>query len=335
MSNQKEQRKVILSGIQPTGGIHLGNLFGAVRNWVNFQDEYDCFFTVVDLHAITIKQVPAELRKSTLDMAAILLACGLDPEKCTLFVQSHVKEHPMLAWVLNCYTPVSRLSLMTQFKDKSEKHSDNINTGLFAYPVLQVADILLYQADMVPVGEDQKQHLELTRDVAGRFNHQYSDTFKIPEPFIPKHGARVMSLQEPEKKMSKSDPNTNATIFITDEDSVIKKKIMRAVTDSEALVKFSENKPGVSNLMTLYSLTSGKSFDEIETEFEGKGYGDFKKCVADSVAVYIAPIREQYKEIRNDKKYLQSVLTEGAERAGRAAYKTLRKVYKKVGFVQF
>ncbi len=333
--SEAEQKKVILSGIQPTGGVHLGNLFGAIRNWVQFQDEYECYFMLADLHAITVKQVPAELRKSTLDMAATLIACGLDPEKCTLFVQSMVKEHSMLSWVLNCYTPMSRLSLMTQFKDKSAKHADNINTGLFAYPVLQVADILLYQPDRVPVGEDQKQHLELTRDVAGRFNHQYSETFKIPEPFIPKAGARVMSLQEPEKKMSKSDENQNACIFITDEDSVIKKKIMRAVTDSEALVKFDEKKPGVSNLMSLYHIVTEKTYDEIEKEFEGKGYGDFKKAVADEVAAYIAPIREKYNEVRKDKKYLENVLKNGAEKAGRTAFKTLRKVYKKVGFVQF
>ncbi len=332
---EAEKKKVILSGIQPTGGVHLGNLFGAIRNWVKMQEEYECYFMVVDLHAITTKQVPADLRKATLDMAAMLIACGIDAEKCTLFVQSMVKEHSMLSWVLNCYTPMSRLSLMTQFKDKSAKHADNVNVGLFAYPVLQVADILLYQADMVPVGEDQKQHLELTRDVAGRFNHQYSETFKIPEPFIPKAGARVMSLQEPEKKMSKSDENQNACIFLTDEDSVIKKKIMRAVTDSEAVVKYSKDKPGVANLMSLYHIVTEKSFDEIEKEFEGKGYGDFKKAVADAVAGYIAPIRERYNEVRNDKKFLESVLTNGAQNAGRTAFKTLRKVYKKVGFVQF
>jgi tryptophanyl-tRNA synthetase len=330
-----EQKKVILSGIQPTGGVHLGNLFGAIRNWVKLQDEYECYFMLADLHAITVKQVPADLRKSTLDMAATLIACGIDPERCTLFVQSMVKEHSMLSWVLNCYTPMSRLSLMTQFKDKSAKNADNVNVGLFSYPVLQVADILLYQADMVPVGEDQKQHLELTRDVAGRFNHQYSETFKIPEPFIPKAGARVMSLQEPEKKMSKSDENQNSCIFITDEDNVIKKKIMRAVTDSEALVKFDEKKPGVSNLMSLYHIVTEKTYDEIEKEFEGKGYGDFKKAVADAVAGYIAPIREKYNEVRNDKKFLEGVLTNGAQNAGRTAFKTLRKVYKKVGFVQF
>lgn len=333
--NNSTKQKSLLSGIQPTGGLHLGNLFGAIRNWVKLQEEYNCFFTVVDLHAITIKQVPADLRKSTLDMAAMLIACGIDPEKSTLFIQSQVKEHSLLAWVLNCYTPMSRLSLMTQFKDKSAKHADNVNTGLFTYPVLQVADILLYQADIVPVGEDQKQHLELTRDVAGRFNHQYSDTFVVPDPYIPKAGARIMSLQEPEKKMSKSDENHNATIFITDEDNVIKKKIMRAVTDSEALVKFSDKKAGVSNLMTLYHITNGKSFDEIEKEFEGKGYGDFKKAVAEAVVAHIAPIRDKYNEIRGDKKYLEEVLKGGAEKASRTASKTLRKVYKKVGFVQF
>ncbi|MEI6089763.1 MAG: tryptophan--tRNA ligase [bacterium] len=331
----EEQKKVILSGIQPTGGLHLGNLFGAIRNWVTLQEEYDCYFTVVDLHAITTKQIPGDLRKATLDMAAILIACGIDPEKSALFIQSHVPEHSQLAWVLNCYTPLSRLSLMTQFKDKSQKHSENINTGLFTYPVLQAADILVYQADMVPVGEDQKQHLELTRDIAARFNNQYSPTFVLPEPFIPKAGARVMSLQDPEKKMSKSDENTNSTIFITDEDNVIINKIKRAVTDSDNEIKKSDAKPGVSNLMSLYHITTGKSFEEIEAEFKGKGYGDFKMAVANAVADYIRPIREKYNAIRADKKYLEKVLNEGAEKARHRARKTLSKVYKKIGFVQF
>lgn len=332
---ETEAKKIILSGIQPTGGLHLGNLFGAIKNWVALQEEYECYFTIVDLHAITIKQNPADLRKATLDMAAILIACGIDPEKSALFIQSHVKEHSQLAWVLNCYTPLSRLSLMTQFKDKAQKHSENINTGLLTYPVLQAADILIYQADMVPVGEDQKQHLELTRDIAARFNHQYSPTFKLPEPYIPKSGARVMSLQEPEKKMSKSDENQNATIFITDEDSVIINKIKRAVTDSDNEIRKSDSKPGVSNLMTLYHITSNKSFEEIENEFKGKGYGDFKLAVAQSVADYIRPIREKYNKIRNDKEYLQKVLIEGADKASFRTKRTLSKVYKKIGFVQF
>ena len=328
-------KKTILSGIQPTGSIHLGNLFGAIQNWVLMQDEYECFYTIVDLHAITISKEPAELRKSTLDMAAMLLACGIDPEKATLFIQSHVDDHAKLAWVLNCYAPMSRLELMTQFKDKSKKNIENINVGLFTYPVLQAADILLYQADKVPVGEDQKQHIELTRDIASRFNHRYSDTFTLPEPFIPKAGARIMSLQDPTKKMSKSDDNQNSVIYITDEDNVIKKKINRAVTDSDALVKFDDKKVGVSNLMTIYSVTSNKTIKEIEMEFEGKGYGDFKKAVGESLADYIRPMRERYIEIRKDKKKLEEILKIGAESARRKAFKTVRKVYKKVGFVQF
>jgi len=331
----EEAKKIILSGIQPTGGIHIGNLFGAVRNWVEMQEIYNCYFMVVDLHSITIYREPAELRKSTLDMAAVLLACGISPEKSSLFIQSHVTEHSQLSWILNCYTPLSRLELMTQFKDKSSKHEDNINAGLLNYPVLQAADILLYQADLVPVGEDQKQHVELTRDIAQRFNFRYSETFKIPQPFIPKAGAKIMSLQEPLKKMSKSDENQNATIFVTDDDQTVRNKIKRAVTDSDALVKYDSNKPGVSNLMTLLHITSGKSYSEIELDFEGKGYGDFKPIVAESVANFLKPIRERYVEIRKDKSYLETVLKQGAEQAHFAARKTLQKVYKKIGFVQF
>lgn len=331
---ENEQKKVILSGIQPTGKIHLGNIIGAIQNWVKLQDSYDCFFTIVDLHAITVRQVPADLRKNTLDMAATVLACGVDPEKATLFVQSHVTEHAQLAWVLNCNTQFGELSKMTQFKDKSAKHTDNINAGLFTYPALQAADILLYQADLVPVGEDQKQHLELTRNIAQRFNHYYSPTFVVPEPYIPKVGAKIMSLQEPTKKMSKSDENEKATIFLTDSDDEIRNKIKRAVTDSDALVKFDEKKEGIANLMTLYNVATGRSFDAIEKEFEGIGYGEFKAAVGDAVAAYIHPIRRRYEEIRNDKDRLNEILIAGAENARRRAFKTLRKVYKKVGFVQ-
>lgn len=331
---ENEKKPVILSGIQPTGRLHLGNLIGAIKNWVALQDEYFCYFTIVDLHSITIRQVPAELRKNSLDLAALLLACGIDQSKCCLFIQSHVPEHSQLAWVLNCFTPMGELSRMTQFKDKSAKNPDNINAGLFTYPILQAADILLYQADLVPVGEDQKQHLELTRNIAERFNYHYSETFKVPEPYIPKLGARIMSLQEPTRKMSKSDENHNSTIFIEDDDKQIINKIKRAVTDSGSEVKMSDDKPGVSNLITLYSVATGKSTSEIEKEFEGKGYGDFKPAVGEAVADYIRPIREKYNELRNDKNLLKEVLKAGAEQARGTAFKTLRKVYKKVGFPQ-
>ncbi len=332
----QEKKKTILSGIQPTGKLHIGNYIGAIKNWVAMQDEYQCYYTIVDLHSITIRQVPAELRKNTLDLAALLLASGIVPEKSVLFVQSHVPEHGQLAWVLNCFTQMGELNRMTQFKDKSAKHSDNINAGLFSYPVLQAADILLYQADKVPVGQDQKQHLELTRDIANRFNNAYSPTFTVPDPFIPKFGAKVMSLQEPDKKMSKSDENENASIFITDPDNLIRKKLMRAVTDSGNEIKYDEeNKAGVSNLMSLYHIATGKSFEKIEKEFEGAGYGDFKKAVGDAMVDYIRPVRDKFEEVRSDKKLLQEVLADGAQKASRTAFKTLRKVYKKVGFVQF
>ena len=336
MENQvHEQKKIILSGIQPSGKLHIGNLVGAIRNWVNLQYEYECYFTVVDLHSITVKQVPAELRKNTMDLTALLLACGLDPEICTLFIQSHITEHSQLAWVLNCFTGMGECSRMTQFKDKSAKHSDNINVGLFSYPILQAADILLYQADLVPVGEDQKQHLELTRNLAERFNYYYSDTFKVPEPYIPKIGAKIMSLQDPTKKMSKSDENQTGTIYITDSDNEIKNKIKRAVTDSGQGIKFDESKPGIMNLITLYNIATGADVKEIENKFEGLGYGDFKIEVGEAVASYIAPLRAKYLDLSNNKKYLQEVLTAGADRARNKAFKTLRKVYKKIGFVSF
>jgi len=336
MDNQQtDRKKVILSGIQPSGKLHIGNLAGAIRNWVALQDEYECFFTIVDLHAITVRQEPAELRKATYELAAMLIASGLNPEKCTIFIQSHVPEHSQLAWVLNCYTPIGELGRMTQFKDKSQSHADNINAGLFTYPVLQAADILLYQADMVPVGNDQKQHLELSRNIAERFNNAYSPTFIVPEPYIPPVGARIMNLQEPTKKMSKSDDNDKATIYITDSDEQIRNKIKRSVTDSGTDIIYNEEKPGVANLMQLYSLATGKSFKEIEIEFDGKGYGDFKSAVGDAVAEYINPIRTRYEQLIKNKTYLEKVLTEGAERAHRVAFKTMRKVYKKVGFIQF
>ncbi len=334
--DETTKQKVILSGIQPSGVLTIGHLAGALKNWVDLQNDFRCYYMIADLHSITLRQVPAELRQRTIETAALFIAAGINPETSTLFVQSQVPEHAELAWVLSTYTGFGELSRMTQFKDKSEKHPENINAGLFTYPVLMAADILLYQADLVPVGDDQKQHLELTRNLAQRFNHYYSETFKVPEPYISKIGSRIMSLQEPTTKMSKSDPNMNASIFLSDSNEVIVNKIKRAVTDSDALIKYDEaNKPGVSNLMTLYHLATGRSFAEIENEFEGKGYGDFKLAVGISVANWIAPLRDNYFEILKDKKRLQDILTQGAEQARRVARKTLDKVYKKVGFVRF
>jgi tryptophanyl-tRNA synthetase len=327
------QKPVILSGMQSTGNLTIGHLTGALSNWVKMQEEFECYYMIADLHALTVRNEPKKLRESILNAAAMYIAAGIDPDKSALFIQSHVPAHSQLTWVLNCYTGMGECSRMTQFKDKSEKNPENINVGLFSYPVLMASDILLYQADRVPVGDDQKQHLELTRNLAQRFNHYYSDTFKIPEPYIPKVGARIMSLQEPTKKMSKSDENHKSTIFLTDDDNEIKNKIKRAVTDSDNSVKFSDKKPGVSNLITLYHIATGKSISDIEQEFDGKGYGDFKMTVADAVADYIKPIREKYLQIRSDKKYLAEVLTKGAEKANQKAFKTLRKVYKKIGLI--
>lgn len=336
MENQQEtQRKIILSGIQPSGILTIGHFTGALRNWAELQKDYDCYFMVADLHAITVRQVAADLRKRTLDTAAMFIAAGIDVEKSILFIQSQVPEHAQLAWVLNTFTGMGECSRMTQFKDKSSQHSENINVGLFTYPVLQAADILLYQANLVPVGEDQKQHLELSRNIAQRFNHNYSDTFIVPEPFISKLGARVMSLQDPTKKMSKSDPNEKSIIFLNDKDDVIKSKIRRAVTDSGTEIKYDETKPGITNLISLYSIATSKTFAEIEQEFVGVGYGDFKAAVADAMALYLAPIREKYEETRRNEKLLKEILTIGAEKASAQARKTLRKVYKKVGFVSF
>ena len=335
MTEQKQEKKpIILSGIQTSGKLTIGNLIGAMKNWVKLQETHDCYYMLADLHSITVKQVPAELRKQTLDVIAMLLACGIDPERSVLFAQSHVPEHSQLEWVLTCSTGMGELSRMTQFKDKSKQHSENINVGLFSYPVLMAADILLYQADLVPVGADQKQHLELTRDIAHRFNSTYSPTFVVPEPYIAPVGAKIMSLQEPTKKMSKSDVNEKATLFLRDSDAEIRNKIKRAVTDSGSEVKISDDKPGVSNLMTLYHVATGKSYAEIEAEFEGKGYGEFKPAVADAVAEYLKPLREKYTLLRKDEKMLKAVLADGADRARRQAFKTVRKVYKKVGFIQ-
>ena len=328
------QKKTIFSGVQPSGKLTLGNYLGAIRNFPILQEQYNCIYCVVDQHAITVRQEPAALRRATLELIAQYIACGLDPQKNTLFIQSHVHQHAELGWVLQCYTMFGELSRMTQFKDKSAKNAENINGGLFAYPSLMAADILLYQPDYVPVGEDQKQHVELTRDIANRFNGLYGETFKIPEPYIPKVGARVMSLQSPTSKMSKSDKDPNGCVYLKDDNDTIMRKFKRAVTDSDTCVRFDrENKPGISNLMEIYSACTGKSYAEIEQEFDGKGYGEFKPAVGEAVLSVTAPIRDEAKRLLADKAYLESVYRAGAEKAGYIASKTLRKVYKKVGFV--
>ena len=335
MEEKTVQKKVMLSGIQPSGDLHIGNYLGAIKNWAERAEQYDCYYFMADMHTITVRQNPADLRRRTLEQLAQYIACGLDPQKNTLFIQSQVPEHAQLGWVLNCYTMFGELSRMTQFKDKSKKNEDNINGGLFTYPALMAADILLYQPDYVPVGEDQKQHVELTRNIAVRFNNLYGETFKVPEPFIPKVGARVMMLNDPEKKMSKSDPN--GCVFLMEKPEDILRKFKRAVTDCDTTrcVRYdAKEKPGVSNLMDIYSAVTGKTYAEIEREFDGQGYGVFKPAVGEAVADYLRPIREEAARILADKAYLQSVYKEGAERAGYIARKTLRKVYKKVGFVE-
>ncbi len=328
-------RKRAFSGIQPSGAFTLGNYSGAIRNWKTMQQEYECIFCVVDMHAITVRQQPAALRRQTYEAAAMLLAAGINPKESTVFVQSHVPQHAELSWVLACNTMFGELSRMTQFKDKSAKHADNVNAGLFTYPVLMAADILLYNADAVPVGEDQKQHLELSRNIAQRFNNAYSPTFTVPEPVIHKLGGRVMSLQDPTVKMSKSDENANAFILMADDKDTIIRKFKRAVTDSEARVYRSEDKPGVSNLMSIYNVMTGKSDQEIEKEFEGRGYGDFKEAVALSVVEKFEPMQQEYTRILADKAQLEAILKDGAEKAQYLARKTLSKVYKKVGYLQF
>jgi tryptophanyl-tRNA synthetase len=330
-----DDKKVIFSGIQPSGELTLGSYLGAIKNWVSLAEDFNCYYCIVDMHAITVRQNPAELRRRALEQLAQYIACGLDPQKNTIFIQSHVSAHAELAWVLNCYTMYGELSRMTQFKDKSAKNADNINAGLFTYPALMAADILLYQTDLVPIGEDQKQHVELTRDVAQRFNGIYGDVFKMPEPFIPKVGARIMSLATPENKMSKSDKDPGGCIYLMQKPEEIMRSFKRAVTDSEMCVKYDpSNKPGVSNLMTIYSVATGKSFAEIEAKFEGKGYGDFKPEVGEAVVEMLRPIREEAERLIKDKAYLETICREGADRAARAASRTLRKVYKKIGFVE-
>ncbi len=333
MEQKIGRRKIILSGIQPSGKLHLGNLIGAIRNWVRLQDEYQCYFAIVDMHAITVPTEPSKLKVQTLDLAAMLIACGIDPNKSVLFIQSHVPEHAQLAWVLNCYTSMGELNRMTQFKDKSAKQKDFINVGLFTYPVLQAADILLYQADLVPVGEDQKQHLELSRNIAERFNYYFPDTFNLPEPMIPEVGARIMSLQDPTKKMSKSDENEKSIIYISDSENEIKNKIKRAVTDSGANVKYTDKKPGIKNLIAIYHIATGLSIPEIEQKFANKGYGEFKVAVAEALVEYLTPIRNKYLELKSNQKELKSILASGADAARKVANKTLRKVYKKIGFI--
>ncbi|MCM1132227.1 MAG: tryptophan--tRNA ligase [Ruminococcus flavefaciens] len=328
-----EEKKLIFSGIQPTGTFTLGNYLGAVRNWGPLQDEYNCIYCVVDMHAITVRQEPAKLRQNTLNSYALLMACGIDVEKSILFIQSHVKTHAELNWILCCNTQFGELSRMTQFKDKSQRHPDDINAGLFTYPSLMAADILAYNADLVPVGVDQKQHLELARNIAQRFNQRYGEFFTVPEPYIPKVGAKIMSLQDPTKKMSKSDENPNSVILILDDKDTIIRKFKRAVTDSEAEIVYREGKDGINNLMTIYSTVTGKDFAEIESEFAGKGYGDFKLAVGEAVADHLEPVRTEFARLSQDKAYLKECYTAGAEKALRYSQRTLSKVYRKVGFV--
>lgn len=330
-----DEKKTIFSGIQPSGDLTLGSYMGAIKNWVELSNEYKTYFCIVDMHAITVRQEPAALRRRAIAQLAQYIACGLDPKDNVIFIQSHVPEHAQLAWVLNCYTMFGELSRMTQFKDKSAKNADNINAGLFTYPALMAADILLYQTDLVPVGEDQKQHVELTRDIVHRFNTVYGDVFKMPEPYIPKVGARVMSLTTPENKMSKSDKDPGGCIYLMDKPEDIIRAFKRAVTDSDTVVHYDpENKKGVSNLMSIYALAAGRTIEQVENEFAGKGYGDFKLAVGEAVVELLRPIREKAEQLMQDKDYLASIYREGAERASSVAYKTLRKVYKKVGFVE-
>ena len=334
MSEQAERRKRILSGIQPTGTFTLGNYIGAVRNWAKLQDEFDCLYMVADLHALTVRQVPAELRRHTREAAAMLLAAGIDPKQSLLFVQSHVPAHTQLNWILCCNAQFGELSRMTQFKDKSAKHPDNVNGGLFTYPALMAADILIYNADLVPVGQDQTQHLELARNVAQRFNNAYSPTFTLPEGYVTKEGAKIMSLAEPTRKMSKSDTNQNSFVLMTDDKDTILRKFKRAVTDSEGVVRYDPaEKPGVSNLMCIYNVFTGKSLDEIAAEFSGKGYGDFKQAVGEAVADALASIQGEYSRILADTAYVDGVLKEGAQGASRLADRMVQKVYKKVGLL--
>lgn len=328
-----EKKKRSLSLIQPTSVPTLGNYLGAMKGWPAFQEEFETVYGVADLHSITVRQDPQKLRKQTMELYAMLLAIGLEPEKGIIFIQSHVPAHSQLGWLLNCYTQFGELSRMTQFKDKSAQHSDNINAGLFTYPCLMAADILLYQADIVPVGADQKQHVEICRDIANRFNGIYGNVFKVPEPYIPKSGARVMSLADPTRKMSKSDPNPKGTVYLTDEPNVIMKKFKSAVTDSEMSVRYAEGKDGINNLMTIYSAVTGDSFEKIEADFAGKGYGDFKLAVGEAVVEELKPVQGKFKQLMNDKAYLTECQKNGADFASRIGQRTLNKAMKKIGFL--
>ena len=335
MENTEKKKQIVFSAIQPSGTITLGNYLGAVRNWVKMQDnpDYNCLYALADLHTITVRQEPAAMRRNIIDAYAMVMACGVDVDKAPFFIQSHNPNHSVMAWILNCYTQFGELSRMTQFKDKSARHADNINAGLFTYPSLMAGDILLYQADKVPVGADQKQHIELTRDVATRFNSIYGSVFKIPEGFIPKDSSRVMSLQTPTSKMSKSDENANGCIMMTDSDDVIMKKFKRAVTDSEAKVRYAEGKDGINNLMSIYAAVTGLSFEQIERDFDGKGYGDFKTAVGEAVVAELSPIRKRYEEYCKDKKYIEECYTRSAEFAIRISSRTVDKAMKKIGFI--
>ncbi len=328
------EKKVIFSGAQPSGKLTLGNYIGALKNWVSLQDQYNCYYCIVDLHAITVPQVAKDLRRNSLEALAQYIASGLDPEKNTIFIQSHVSAHVELAWILNTISYMGELNRMTQFKEKSQRSEANLNAALFTYPVLMASDILLYQTELVPVGEDQKQHLELARNLAQRFNNKYSETFKVPESYIPKVGARIMSLQEPMKKMSKSDENENAYIGLVEEADSIVRKVKRAVTDSIGIVKYADEQPGIKNLMNIYSKLSGKNTEEIEKMYEGKGYGEFKNDVAQVIVEGLRPVREKYEDLLKNKDYLEKIYIQGADKAERAARKTLRKVYKKVGLIE-
>lgn len=328
------ETKVSFSGVQPSGNLTIGNYLGALRNFADFTDKYKCFYCVVDEHAITVRQVPADLRRRTYETLALYIACGLNPDKNTLYVQSHVPAHAELAWILNCFTMFGELSRMTQFKDKSARHADNVNAGLFTYPSLMAADILLYQTDVVPVGIDQKQHVELCRNIAERINQIYPGTFTVPEPVIPTNGKKIMSLADPTKKMSKSDENQNAVVYILDDRDTIVRKFKRAVTDSGSEVRFAEGKDGVNNLMTIYSCFTGKEFPEIEREFAGKGYGDFKLAVGEVCADALAPVQEKFRLMMSDKAELERLMKKGADEASYYARKTLSKIQRKLGFVQ-
>lgn len=325
-------KKILFSGMQATGNLTLGNYLGALKNWVTLNNEYECFFSVVDLHSITVRQDPAELRKRARTLLTLYIAAGLDPEKNCIYYQSHVSGHTELSWILNCFTYMGELNRMTQYKDKAAKHSDNINAGLFTYPVLMASDILLYQADVVPVGADQMQHLEITRDIAERFNNIYGDVFTIPEAYVGKVGARIMSLQDPTKKMSKSDENVNASIYLLDDPDTIIRKFKRAVTDSGSEILYSDDKPGIRNLIDIYSVCTSKTVDEVVKEFDGKGYGDFKLAVGESVVDVLKPIQDRMNELSKDKAYLDGIIKANAEKANYFANKTLRKVQKKIGF---